>query len=282
MGNTAKKLFDSTYSALQLPDENEKKAIAYVLLEHFGGIEKKDILVDKALSESVVIPKEIITRLNQEEPLQYILGETEFYGRRFLVNPSTLIPRPETEELVNLMIQQHKNKPNLEICDIGTGSGCIPITLAAELPQSKVTATDFSKTALETAKKNADLNHVQVQFILHDILKAPLPQPFDIIVSNPPYVTEAEKGQMEKNVLDHEPATALFVPNDNPLLFYKRITQEASEKLKPGGCLYFEINAQFGKETANELKKAGFSDIKIIKDLCGKDRFVSGSLQTTV
>ncbi len=196
------------------------------------------------------------------EPIQYIFGKTDFYGFEFLVNPSVLIPRPETEELVELIVHDYAKK-SIDILDVGTGSGCIAITLRRLLKKAQVSALDISPEALKIAKRNAGINRVQLTFY-----------EFDVIVSNPPYVMEKEKAEMEKNVLDYEPSLALFVPDDNPLLFYNNIARFAEQKLKKKGYLYFEINAQMGEAVVNMLRMMEFKNVELIQDLSGKDRFV--------
>jgi release factor glutamine methyltransferase len=221
----------------------------------------------------------ILDELKTGKPVQYILGHTEFYGLLFNVNPSVLIPRPETEELVEWIIQSVKGSstPVHHLLDIGTGSGCIAITLNQHLTYLKVFAIDISTETLQTAKDNADLNYVDINFIKADILNLDpaiqLPQ-FDIIVSNPPYVTLTDKAQMHQNVTSFEPHTALFVPEHDPLLFYRAIADFAKERLTDNGQLYFEINESYGKETVELLAGKGFTDIELRQDLSGRDRMV--------
>ena len=224
----------------------------------------------------------IINRLENMEPLQYILGETEFYSLPIKVNPSVLIPRPETEELVDMIIKTaaRESFPSLRILDVGTGSGCIAIALAKHIPDAIVTAIDISDTALQTAKENVILNCVDVNFLKADILNTSeamelMPDNFDIIVSNPPYIKYEEKSLMSANVVDYEPHQALFVPNDDPLLFYEAIADLALQKLTPRGMIYFEINATCDIMTHEMLHERGFSSIEIICDLSGKNRFIS-------
>jgi release factor glutamine methyltransferase len=220
-----------------------------------------------------------IKRLKENEPLQYILGEAEFCGLRLRVNPSVLIPRPETGELVRLIATENKNS-HPRILDIGTGSGCIAITLAKELPQSKVSAWDISEEALIVAKENSIICGTKIDLAQRDILTyAPAEaDKFDIIVSNPPYIKEKEKSLMESNVLDWEPSLALFVPDDNPLLFYRTIAEKAKTMLTPGGQLYFEINREHGTDTCTMLTELGYTDIHLHKDFAGNDRMVSAKL----
>lgn len=233
---------------------------------------------DKKLSrEEVLKIDDIINRLNNYEPLQYILGSTEFYDLKINVQPGVLIPRPETEELVDYIIKRNADKNGLRVLDIGTGSGCIALSLKKNLKKSSVCAYDVSKAALEIAKKNAGDNNLEINFLYFDILNYEESAEsiiFDIIVSNPPYVRESEKEFMLKNVLDFEPETALFVEDENPLIFYSAIAKYASIHLQTGGELYFEINEHFGQETKNLLESLNFKETMIIKDLFGKDRII--------
>jgi release factor glutamine methyltransferase len=219
--------------------------------------------------------EEITAGLKRGRPLQYILGETAFYNCTIKVNEHTLIPRQETEELVDLIIKENKGYQG-DIIDLGTGSGCIAIALAKNLPGTYVTAIDISPEALETAKLNAADNAVTVSFISADMLvpdKIPC-KTAGIVVSNPPYVRESEKKLMHKNVLEHEPHRALFVPDNDPLMFYRAILEAAVTILRPAGLIYFEINEAMGGEVASLAKRYGFKNIAIIKDLNGKERFV--------
>ncbi len=238
-----------------------------------------------------------LTDLQNEKPIQYIIGETEFYGLPFYVNQHVLIPRPETEELVEWVISDWKQetedrrqetgdrrqKKTINILDIGTGSGCIAISLAKNLPNASVYAIDISAKALEIAKQNALLNKANVHFTENDILNTNVIQTpsirgknlkFDIIVSNPPYIRQLEKQEIKDNVLKHEPHVALFVENEDPLLFYDRIADFAKENLTKNGKLYFEINQYLGKETVALLKEKGLTNIELKKDLFGNDRMV--------
>lgn len=224
--------------------------------------------------------KKALERLLQHEPIQYIIGKTEFFGLHFRVNQDVLIPRPETEELVEWILNDFQGKDdNLQILDIGTGSGCIAISLAKKLPKAKVTAIDISEGALEIARSNAGLNEVQVEFLQEDLLKMQnLPKLFDIIVSNPPYVRELEKEEMQRNVLNYEPPTALYVKDEDPLLFYKKISDLAVEGLTPEGALYFEINQYLGEETEVLLKQKNFHT-SLKKDIFGVHRMLRGKKQ---
>jgi release factor glutamine methyltransferase len=223
----------------------------------------------------------ILDQLKKEIPIQYLLGTTHFYGLEFEVNSAVLIPRPETEELVDWIIQNSKLKAQnskLKILDIGTGSGCIGIALAKNLPNAQVFALDVSEQALATAKKNAEKNQVQLTFIHQSILETlDLAQEFDIIVSNPPYVRELEKLEIKKNVLDNEPHLALFVEDNDALIFYRKIAQLAQKNLNPKGQLYFEINQYLGQETLILLLEMGFKNCELRQDIYGNDRMIQCS-----
>ncbi len=226
--------------------------------------------------------QDIVSRLKTAEPLQYIIGIADFYSLEFEVTPSVLIPRPETEELVDMILHEHADLEG-GILDVGTGSGCIAITLSKHLPNANVTGIDISPEALSVARRNAERNEVNTAFRQADILSSEptmpfLPTNFDLIVSNPPYVMEQEKATMEKNVLDYEPSLALFVPDADPLLFYKAIARFGRTHLNPGGQLYFEINPLRGNECAGMLYEAGYKDIQLLRDLSGKERFIKARL----
>ena len=216
----------------------------------------------------------ILDRLKQREPIQYILGETEFYGLSFNVDPNTLIPRPETEELVRWIVEDYDRKaPN--ILDMGTGSGCIAISLAHALPEAKVSGCDISTRALQLASQNAAKNKVSVHFEPIDILHTQtLPNRYDVIVSNPPYVRALEKEKMAPNVLEYEPHLALFVSDSDPLIFYRKIAALATQYLTPKGSLYLEINEYLGKEMVALLQSFGFEHITLRRDMFGKDRMI--------
>jgi release factor glutamine methyltransferase len=216
-----------------------------------------------------------IVGLKKHQPIQYILGDTEFYGLVFKVSPSVLIPRPETEELVDWIIKDSKEKQNISILDIGTGSGCIAVTLAKKLPNAKLFALDVSAEALKLATINAETNEVEVEFIEADILDWAFGDlKFDIIVSNPPYVRELEKEAMSANVLNHEPHLALFVKDDDALLFYRTITDVANKILKPKGQLFFEINENLGEDTKQLLVDSGYENIELKQDVFDKNRML--------
>ena len=258
----------------------EKEAILFWVLEHELNLSKTDILLGKKVVANDESLDKIIRRLNDYEPVQYILGEAWFYGRKFTVNPCVLIPRPETEFLVKAIIDGIREKQSSTILDIGTGSGCIAITLSLELPNATVIATDISTDALSVAQRNAYLLNAPVQLHSHDILSESLNfGSLDAVVSNPPYVLYEEKSLMKKNVSNFEPHLALFVPDSNPLLFYHAIAEKAKRALKPGGLLITEINEQLGNQAASLFQTNGFGEVKIMKDLNSKDRFVCGVLR---
>lgn len=257
--------------------ESETRVLTRTMIEYATGLSYTRILSDKSikLSESQKQKiSEITQRLLRHEPIQYIIGNTEFYGLPFNVNIHTLIPRPETEELVELVVKEN-SVSDVNILDIGTGSGCIAISVKKHLRLAKVTAWDISKEAIEIAKENANNNNVVVRFEEVDVLsKFPQNQKFDVMISNPPYILEKEKSEMENNVLDFEPHIALFVPNDNALLFYKRIADIGLQLLNEKGKLYFEINRVFGLLTCEMLSQKGYTNIELIKDISGNDRIV--------
>jgi len=230
-------------------------------------------------SDKTLIIKQITEKLKRYEPIQYILGQTEFFGLKFFVNAHTLIPRPETEELVALILNENILKPNLNIIDIGTGSGCIACALAANLPNAKVFALDKSDEALKVAETNFKHNTIEARILCADILDHKQLNfnniKFDIVVSNPPYICESEKSLMHANVLDYEPASALFVPDQNPLLFYDAISDFAAKNLAQGGKLYFEINERFGHEVLELLNSKNFTNTVLHTDINGKHRIVS-------
>ncbi len=270
----SKELFHDLVSKVVLPESKEEiHSIIYLLLENQLGWDRKNIMSEKKADLDQTHFDEFINRINKQEPIQYILGESEFYGRKFIVNPSVLIPRPETELLVRQVVDVGLRSP--KILDVGTGSGCIAITLALEIPNSKVVGIDVSEDSLKVAGVNAIRNNAIVDFKLKSILQSISDiNDLNIIVSNPPYITEGEKLTMKKNVLDHEPALALFVSNSDPLLFYKAIARQGLVSLKQGGLLFVEINEMFGNETVNLLSALGYHSVEVIKDMAGKDRMV--------
>ena len=265
---------NSLYSA------NEIRSFFNIIANHFLGLKPVDINISLNREVSYEVYNKFIDITEQlvlQQPIQYIIGETEFYDRKFFVNPSVLIPRQETEELVNWIINDNTESKKINILDIGTGSGCIPITLKCEMPQSSVYAIDISPEAIMVAKKNSELNNVDINFIERDILASQdvvEDIKFNIIVSNPPYITNTEKLLMEKNVLDHEPHLALFVDDNNPLIFYSAIANYSKNNLVEGGFLYFEINEAFGSETKQMLEQKGFCNVLLRKDINNKNRMI--------
>lgn len=257
--------------------DSEVVSLAKLLLTQVFGLSVLELYGGKDRSFSEKEQKQlddILIRLQKNEPIQYIIGKETFYGLPFEVNENVLIPRPETEELVEWILQDNR-RPGLRVLDIGTGSGCIPITLAKLLPEAHVVSWDVSEEALEVAGRNCRLNGVAVRLENKDVLQAvSTGEWFDIIVSNPPYITEKEKSAMESNVLDWEPSLALFVPNEAPLLFYRKIAELSLGMLCPGGQLYFEINRDFGLETVEMLEVLKYHHIELRKDLSGNDRMI--------
>jgi release factor glutamine methyltransferase len=264
-----------------LYDVGEAESFFYLILEAKHQFKRVDLALqpDLAFSETELESWSfILDQLKKEIPIQYLLGTTHFYGLEFEVNSAVLIPRPETEELVDWIIQSSKVQSKLKILDIGTGSGCIAIALAKNLPNAQVFALDVSEQALATAKKNAEKNQVHLSFIHQSILETEdLAQEFDIIVSNPPYVRELEKHEIKNNVLDNEPHLALFVEDNDALIFYRKIAQLAQKNLKLKGQLYFEINQYLGKETLNLLLEMGFKNCELRQDIYGNDRMIQCS-----
>ncbi|UXX80777.1 peptide chain release factor N(5)-glutamine methyltransferase [Reichenbachiella carrageenanivorans] len=259
----------------------ESEALAYLTLEKIYNLSKTDLIVNRPyVSNGHQTNKynQLIKRLLSHEPIQYILNEAEFYGFQFYVNGHVLIPRQETELLIQI-IENFRPWRRPKMADIGTGSGCIACTLALTIEGAELNGYDVSPEALKVAQQNAKRLGARAAFEVLDILNQDIPlQNLDLVVSNPPYVMEEEKQQMNKNVLDFEPSLALFVSNHDPLIFYNTIAQKAKSALKKGGALFFEINEQFGKETLFLLERMGYGDPKLYQDLNGKDRFASGIL----
>ncbi|MCS5490706.1 peptide chain release factor N(5)-glutamine methyltransferase [Algoriphagus limi] len=259
---------------LDLYEIQEAQNLVEWLLEHHLGLRRVDMM---HFLDEKDLPKALIddfSRLKTGEPIQQIIGKAPFYGREFFVSKDTLIPRNETEELVHLIIKENP-QIGLKILDIGTGTGCIPITLSLEMKNAEVFATDISEAALEIARKNAQELHTSVQFVKSDILNEEIPiEGLDILVSNPPYIPIHEKSSMHTNVVDFEPGLALFVPNEDPLLFYRKIAEAGKKAIKHGGRLYFEIHENFGKAVKDLLLEMNYSKAEIIQDLNGKDRIV--------
>jgi release factor glutamine methyltransferase len=283
-------------SLKNIQDEQEIETFFFILTEYLHNLKRVDVALNtnfEISDEEVEKWNAILLDLLQEKPIQYITGEAWFYGLRFEVNENTLIPRPETEELVEFILKETSNfqlpASSLNILDIGTGSGCIPISLKANLPQANVSAIDVSQKALEVAKRNAELNKVEINFIEANILEvedlSQLPSPiiyhpssYNIIVSNPPYVRNLEKQEIKKNVLDYEPHLALFVEDMDALLFYRKIAQLALKNLTTNGLLFFEINQYLGKETVELLENLGFKNIELKKDIYGNNRMIKCSI----
>ena len=267
-------------SSIYAPEE--VRTLTYWIIEHVCGLSLAQQLSAKdshLTPEQQMAIQRIISRLERHEPIQYVLGECSFYGLMFYVNPSVLIPRPETGELVEHILNNHRES-NLRLLDIGTGSGCIAITLAQKLLHARVSAIDISPEAIATAERNARRNGVEIHFQCVDLFDPQLMfhDPFDLIVSNPPYVRQSEKSEMSPNVLDYEPHTALFVPDDDPLLFYRCAARRAKEWLAPGGRLYFEINAALAEEMVALLREEGYSHVCTWRDMQGKERFAAAQV----
>lgn len=263
-------------------DKEEANAMILILFDHYFKIDRVRMALEPnlRLSESEMLTFHFSVKdLLKNKPLQYIIGETEFCDLKFKVNENVLIPRPETSELVHLIAKSQKPRVNSQqsILDIGTGSGCIAISLAKQLPQSQVYALDISEKALCVAKDNAYINNVDITFIHDDILslRNKIETKFDIIVSNPPYVRNQEKAEMRDNVLNWEPHNALFVSDDDPLIFYRNILEFAKTHLKENGEVWFEINEYLGKEMKDLCCEMGFSNVNIYKDFREKERFLS-------
>jgi release factor glutamine methyltransferase len=277
---SSRQLADEAVTRLsQAYDPAEARSIAFLLLEHLYGLSKAAVIADKTIPQADQGQwQENLRRLEAHEPLQYVTGTAHFYGLRFGVNPAVLIPRPETEELVDWIIREHRNRP-VRILDIGTGSGCIAVSLAKNLPQAQVWGADISADALRMARQNAHFNEANVQFVEADILHWETAMgfkelTFDLVVSNPPYVTTSEQNLMRPNVLAFEPHLALFVPDADPLLFYRCIAAFCKRHLTPGGVAYLEINEQFPAQMAEVLQAAGLQDPFLFTDLSGKPRHI--------
>ncbi|MEP0986315.1 peptide chain release factor N(5)-glutamine methyltransferase [Ekhidna sp.] len=270
-----KQIWQETAKRLEkVYDSREAENISYLLLEDVFKISRADILTetDKSVLEDKL--ENLIRRLLKKEPIQHVTGVADFYGRKFQISPGALIPRPETEELCDLIIKENK-QTNLRILDVGVGSGCISVTLNLEL-KSKVYGVDISDEAIDIANQNATSLKSSATFLKSDVLSEELPEKdLDILVSNPPYIPMREKVEMSGNVLEYEPALALFVPNDDPILFYKRISELGLKSLKKEGKLYFEIHENYGKQVTDFLKAVGYLDVILYQDMQGKDRMVS-------
>lgn len=257
----------------------EARAVTDYVLDVCFGLSKADILcgaVEEMTAEKTAELNKIFGRLTEGEPVQYVLGRAEFSGRWFNVRPGVLIPRPETEELCAWITADSKASASPKVLDIGTGSGCIAITLQLDMPESKVTAWDISADALDVARENAQQLGANVNFVKLDALNAKPEGEWDVIVSNPPYICEKEKKDMAVNVLEHEPHTALFVPDADPLLFYRAITRLAVQTLSKGGRLYFEINPIYADDTCHMMRAEGMTAVELRSDMYGKQRMAKG------
>ena len=264
--------------------ESEIHVLGMLILEKLTGFSRIWLLIHKELKlndEQNIIASQYLERLKNHEPIQYILGETEFYGLKFKVNPSVLIPRPETEELVEWVKPPHPPRGGFlsgtpTLLDVGTGSGCIAVALKKKFPSANVSAMDISPEALALAKENAALNEVNIEFIQDDILHpAATDRKWDVIVSNPPYIPASEQRYLHKNVTDFEPHLALFVQDNDPLIFYRKIAEFALSHLTAGGRLYVEIHQSLGRQCCQLLESMGFQSVELRKDLSGNDRMIS-------
>ena len=276
---TAKPLYQRLSKNITAYPPEEAREIAFMLLDHYFGLRKTDVLTDKPLPPNRTEPDwfKILERLNRQEPIQHVIGTTIFCGLEFEVSPDVLIPRPETEDLVRLIMHDFADRTDdVPILDIGTGSGCIAITLARFLPQSVVTGWDVSEKALTLARHNALTLNADVTFSIQDILNVPtdFSHRFDCVVSNPPYVTRSEAAGMHRNVLDYEPGLALFVEDSDPLVFYKAVADFCVRHLTKDGACYVEINERFGEATRQVFAERGFTKIQVYKDIHGKDRSI--------
>lgn len=258
-------------------DRDELERFYYWLCEHFLALNRAEVVLSQLVEiqdETLLSLQQALDQLKEGAPIQYVVGHAFFMGYKFQVNEHVLIPRPETEELVSFITEEQANK-SISILDIGTGSGCIAISLAKALPNAQVDALDISEEALKVAAQNADLLQAKVNFMHSDVLRLEqLPKIYDVIVSNPPYVTVSEKSQMHVNVLNFEPHTALFVDDDDPLVFYRVIAELAWKNLVSGGILYFEINQYLGKETQQLLENLGYVQVQLLKDVFQNDRML--------
>lgn len=275
---SSRSLFNQIVDQLnQIYNKDESRQLTKMLIEDLLEISFEKIMIDEEIvmdSSIMELIEEKVKLLLNYHPIQYVLGKAHFYGREFIVNPSVLIPRQETEELIGEILIDTK-KPGLKILDIGSGSGCIGITLALELQDAHVSVLDVDGAALDVARQNAVKHNIALDYIKEDILSVEsLPENYDIIVSNPPYVTEKEKDLMQNNVLNHEPHLALFVPDDDPLKFYRQIVSLAKKHLTANGKLYFEINESYGPDLLKLCEDEKCSYIKLVQDINGKDRMI--------
>ncbi len=262
--------------------KKEALSLLNIIIEDFFGLTKTGQILEKdfRLNETELLKIHFaVKELKKEKPVQYITGKAEFYGLNLKVNENVLIPRPETEELIENIKNELSSSAIKKIIDLGTGSGCIALALKKVFPQADVTAVDISENALKIAMENAAINNLKIRFEQKDMLNTDelnSLETFDLIVSNPPYVTEADKDKMQNNVLKYEPHAALFVDDNNPLIFYKSISEFAKSNLNTGGQIWFEINEKYGNDVKGLLEEKGFKNVNIVKDLFGKDRFVKG------
>ena len=258
-------------------DARESGNIAKELLLHFCQLDNVKIALNERICPNLTVKKSLnhaVRRLLNQEPLQHILGSVEFYGFTLKTDSRALIPRPETEELVDWVVQENRTRASLKVLDIGTGTGCIAIAMVKFLPKARVAALDLSEAALELADENAAFNHARIDYHQTNVLNEALPGQYDLIVSNPPYIPMADMAKMAANVLDFEPGLALFVEDEQPLVFYERIAKLARHHLKPQGQLYFEIHEDFGPQVIEVLTNSGFREVELKQDLQGKDRMI--------
>lgn len=271
---TRRELWNKVYdAACSVYAEREARSYTAFVCENRLGMRFTDVIVEPAAPcpDYEELPQ-ILAAIRDHCPAQYITGFAWFLDRKFAVREGVLIPRPETEELVRMIADRYKGRSGLRVLDVGTGSGCIAVTLAAELKQAEVVAVDVSESALEVARENARRHRVSVDFVRCDMLQEGPSGHFDLIVSNPPYVTLQEKDEMRPNVLRYEPHRALFVPDDDPLVFYRVIAEYGCRSLNPGGMLWFELNERYGSEVASLLEQSGYSEVAVHDDMFGKQR----------
>ncbi len=281
--NNSKALQQYLLAGITLSEsQGEIESVAYALLEHYFQVTHTDVIRDKPImvsQEQKELIDGVLQRINAHEPVQYVTGEAYFFRRSFRVTKDVLIPRPETEELI-VEVLAHVKRKGLHQCrilDLGTGSGCIPVTLALEIPKATVMATDISENALTVARENAERYKSSIQFYLHDMLSEEITlTDLDIVTSNPPYIRDSERLTMQRNVLDYEPQLALFVPDDDPLRFYKVIVEKAKNVLRSGGMLIVEINEHFGHAVSELFTGQGYTHVEIVYDLSQKARIVRG------
>jgi len=284
----AKELLRQVINELaNLYEEREVTALARHYLHDRFHVDSMKLAMNSPIHFDEKLMHHDLRLLRASTPLQHVVGFGEFYGRKFKCGPEALIPRPETEELVNWVIEDHhqiirSSNHQIKVLDIGTGTGCIPIILALEVSGLKAEGIDISKEALRLATQNAEHLKADIGFSQIDILEENLSGQYDIIISNPPYIPESDKAQMHSNVLEHEPGLALFVPNSDPLLFYRTIAQKAKLSLKDGGVVYFEIHESFGAQVKSLLENEGFTQVSIRQDLQGKDRMARAHIKGKV